>query len=350
MTLGASAREASSRSSTNCLRLDLGARSYDILVGPALIQKAAEALLPLLPQKRVIIISDETVAALHLPSLEASLQAADIAYHSMTVPAGEATKDFKYFQSLCEDILALGIDRKTMLIALGGGVIGDLVGFVASSLLRGLDFIQMPTTLLAQVDSSVGGKTGINSAHGKNLIGAFHQPKLVLADSASLATLPARDLRAGYAEVVKYGLIDDPDFFTWLEEHGSAVLSGEADAQRSAVTRSCANKARIVAADEKEAGQRALLNLGHTFGHAFEAECGYDGRLLHGEAVAIGMAMAMDFSVSEGLCPQDDALRAKNHMYSMVLQPIQPIWEPAEARFRWVLRLCQTHALIRIAY
>lgn len=305
------------------LFLDLGERSYSILVGKGLVADAGERMTPLLRQKRVVIITDENVAALHLERLEISLQAAGIRYDSLVLPAGEATKSFSQFASLCDDILGLGIDRKTMLVALGGGVIGDLAGYAAASLLRGIDFIQMPTSLLAQVDSSVGGKTGINSHHGKNLVGAFHQPRLVLADGDFLDTLPPRELRAGYAEVVKYGLIDDPEFFAWLEKNGPAVLAGNPEAQRFAVATSCAAKARVVAADEREAGQRALLNLGHTFGHAFEAECAYDGSLLHGEAVSIGMAMALDYSVACGLCPAEDALRAKSHMRASGL-PVHP--------------------------
>ena len=233
--------------------------------------------------------------------------------------AGEASKSFASFEKLCEEILALGIERSTVLIALGGGVIGDLTGFAAAVLLRGIDFIQIPTTLLAQVDSSVGGKTGINSGHGKNLIGAFHQPRLVLADTYTLRTLPRRELLAGYAEVVKYGLIDQPDFFAWLEGHGADLVEGDQGVLAQAIETSCAAKAAIVAEDEKEAGKRALLNLGHTFGHALEAECGYGDELLHGEGVALGMIMAFDLSVELGLCPAEDADRVFRHLTAVGL-------------------------------
>jgi 3-dehydroquinate synthase len=265
------------------------------------------------------VVSDANVARLHLPTLAESLARAGIPHDQIVLPAGEATKDFTHLAELAQDLLARRIERNTLLVALGGGVIGDLVGFAASILLRGIDFVQIPTTLLAQVDSSVGGKTGINTPQGKNLVGAFHQPRLVLADLDALATLPRRELLAGYAEVVKYGLIEDHHFFAWLEGHGAALIEGDVEAQRHAVAQSCAAKAAIVAADERETGRRALLNLGHTFGHALEAECGFGEELLHGEAVAIGMVMAFDLSARLGLCPGADGARVARHLASVGL-------------------------------
>ena len=238
---------------------------------------------------------------------------------TLTVPAGEASKSLDVFGRLMEQLLGLGVDRRTLIVAFGGGVIGDLAGFMAASALRGLDFVQIPTTLLAQVDSSVGGKTGINSAHGKNLIGAFHQPKCVLIDTGALKSLPRRELLAGYAEVVKYGAIGDRAFFEWLEANGRALLDGDEALRREAIVRSCEAKARVVAADEREAGQRALLNFGHTFGHAFEAMAGYDGRVLHGEAVAVGMCAAARLSTRLGLCSGQDAERLIAHISAVGL-------------------------------
>jgi 3-dehydroquinate synthase len=301
-------------SATERITVALEGRPYDILVGRDLIARAGEHVAPLAGKNRLVVVTDETVARLHLPALEQSLAAAGLNFRSVVVPPGEKTKDFSHFAGLAEDILAGGIDRGSLLVALGGGVVGDLTGFAAATLLRGIDFVQIPTTLLAQVDSSVGGKTGINTRAGKNLVGAFHQPRLVLADTGALATLPARELRAGYAEVVKYGLIRDRGFFLWLEEHGAAVLGGDPAAQAHAVAESCRAKARVVAADERESGERALLNFGHTFGHALEAETGFSETLLHGEAVAIGMALAFDYAASRGLCPRPDAARVRAHL------------------------------------
>jgi 3-dehydroquinate synthase len=301
------------------LRVELGARGYDILVGGGLIAEAGSTMLPVLRQKRVFVVTDETVAPLHLPALESSLAAAGIAWDTAILPAGEQTKSFEHLAALTDRLLAAGVERSATLVALGGGVIGDLTGFAAAIVLRGIDFVQIPTTLLAQVDSSVGGKTGINTARGKNLVGSFHQPRLVLADIDALATLPRRQLLAGYAEVVKYGLLGDADFFAWLEQNGAGLLAGDAELQREAVTRSCAAKAAIVADDEREAGRRALLNLGHTFGHALEAECGFSDALLHGESVAVGMAMAFELSARLGLCPRADAARAIRHLAAMGL-------------------------------
>jgi 3-dehydroquinate synthase len=297
----------------------LGERSYDILVGDDLLADAGHLMAPVLHQKRVIIVTDETVAGLHLATLERACDSAGITYEALVLPPGEQTKDFTHLDGLVDRLLAAKIERSGTLVALGGGVIGDLTGFAAAITLRGLDFVQIPTTLLAQVDSSVGGKTGINTRHGKNLVGSFHQPRLVLADTEALSTLPRRELLAGYAEVVKYGLIDDPAFFAWLEGHGTAVIEGDLAARRHAVMTSCAAKAAMVAADEREAGARALLNLGHTFGHALEAETGYSGELLHGEGVAIGLVMAFDLSAHLGLCPAEDAARLRRHLAAVGL-------------------------------
>ncbi len=301
------------------LTVDLGPRSYQILIGENLIAEAGAHIAPLIGHPRVFIVCDDNVAEFHLPGLERSLDEANISYQALVLRAGEDTKDFVHLENLIDRLLAAKIERRDSLVALGGGVIGDLAGFAAAIVLRGLDFIQVPTTLLAQVDSSVGGKTGINSPRGKNLIGAFHQPRLVLADCDALSTLPRRELLGGYAEVVKYGLIGDPDFFTWLETHGMAIIEGDAAARRKAVLSSCKAKAEVVAADEREGGRRALLNLGHTFGHAIEAEVGYGGDLLHGEAVAIGMVMAFDLSVQLGLCPPEDAARVRRHLAAVGL-------------------------------
>jgi 3-dehydroquinate synthase len=235
------------------------------------------------------------------------------------LPPGEATKSMAQLAELSDRLLDLGVERTTTLVAFGGGVIGDLAGFAAAIALRGLDYVQIPTTLLAQVDSAIGGKTGINTRHGKNLIGAFHQPRLVLSDTAVLGSLPPRELRAGYAEVVKYGLIDRPDFFAWLEAHGGALLAGEPAAQQHAILESCRAKAAVVAADERELGARGLLNLGHTFAHALEAACGYGDELLHGEAVALGIVMAFELSARLGLCPEDDARRVRAHLAAVGL-------------------------------
>ena len=308
-------------SGRDTLRVELGARSYDIAVGAGLLAQSGALMAPVVRQKRAIIVTDETVAGLHLDALRSGLDQAGIAHRAVVLPPGEGTKDFAHFSKLCEDILALGIERRTPLIALGGGVIGDLTGFAAATLLRGLDYVQVPTTLLAQVDSSVGGKTAIDSRHGKNLIGAFHQPVLVIADTDTLATLPRRELLAGYAEVVKYGLIRDRGFFAWLESAGPKLVAGDAAARRQAVLTSCAAKAAVVAVDERETGERQLLNFGHTFGHALEAETGFGDTLLHGEAVALGMRLAFDLSAQLGLCPKDAPQRVRRH-YEAVGLPI----------------------------
>ena len=300
---------------TRIVRVPLGERTYDVHVGPGLLATAGDVIAPLLKRPFAAIVTDETVAGLHLAALAASLERAGIRTEIIALPPGEATKSFAHLEDLLSRLIDADVERSDLVLALGGGVIGDLAGFAAAILRRGVDFVQIPTTLLAQVDSSVGGKTAIDVAQGKNLIGAFHQPRLVLADTAVLATLPPRELRAGYAEVVKYGLIDDPAFFEWLEANGPALLAGDADLTTAAVSRSVEAKARVVAADEREGGRRALLNLGHTFGHALETAIGYDGALLlHGEAVAAGMGIAFDVSVRLGLCPEGDAARAKTHL------------------------------------
>ena len=292
----------------------LGDRAYDILVEPGAIDSAAAHLAPWL-RNRAVIVTDAHVADTWLPRLSTALEAAGITVDAIVLPAGEATKSWDHLAHLCDALLERGIERGDHIIALGGGVMGDLVGFAASILKRGCGFVQIPTTLLAQVDSSVGGKTAINTRAGKNLIGAFHQPGFVLIDPAVLDTLPRRQVGAGYAEVVKYGLIDDPAFFDWCEANGAALMAGDLDARTHAIVTSVRAKAAIVADDEREtSGRRALLNLGHTFGHALEAETGYSDRLLHGEAVAAGMALAFRYSVRRGLCSGQDAERVAAHL------------------------------------
>ena len=299
----------------------LGDRAYDILIGDSLLDDAGAILAERFPGRRYGIITDDNVAEAQLPRLIASLDAAGLGHTEIVLPAGEATKSWSFLGQAVEGILAARLERGDLVIALGGGVIGDLAGFAASIARRGMDFVQMPTSLLAQVDSSVGGKTGINSPHGKNLIGAFHQPKLVLADLSTLDTLSPRQFAAGYAEVVKYGLIDDEDFFFWLEEHQAEIFAGGA-ARGEAIARCCAHKARVVIEDEKELGVRALLNLGHTFGHALEKDTGYSDRLLHGEGVAIGMALAHGFSARLGLAPSQDTGRIVAHLQKAGLPTI----------------------------
>ena len=291
----------------------LGTRSYDVVIEAGLLARAGALLAPLARGRRMPIVADANVAP-HLETLRASLDAAGIPSEAIVLPAGEGSKSWATLEALCDRLLALGVERGDHVVALGGGVIGDLVGFATAILKRGCGFVQVPTTLLAQVDSSVGGKTGINARAGKNLIGAFHQPATVLIDPAVLDTLPPRELRAGYAEVVKYGLIDDPEFFAWCEANGAALLAGDAAAREHAIAHAVAAKARIVGEDEFETlGRRALLNLGHTFGHALEAEAGFSDRLLHGEAVAAGCALAFGYSAAHGLCAPEDAERVAAH-------------------------------------
>lgn len=305
--------------------VELGDRSYEIRAGSGLLAAAGEQLAPLLRHKSTIIVTDTTVAKLYLEPLEASLNDAGIATQAIVIDPGEQAKEFPSLQRLIEDILDAGVERQTTLIALGGGVVGDLTGFAASILLRGIDFVQIPTTLLSQVDSSVGGKTGINTRHGKNLVGAFYQPRMVIADIDTLDTLPQREFLAGYAEIVKYGLINDPGFFHWLEEHADTMCKGDHAQRLEAVVTCCKAKAAIVSADERETGPRALLNLGHTFGHALEAETGFGAKLLHGEAVAIGIGLAFALSVQLGLCPAADAGRVHGHLRALGLPTLETV-------------------------
>jgi 3-dehydroquinate synthase len=295
------------------LKVALGDRSYDIVIEEGVLGRAGEHLAALARDGRLIIVSDETVWAAQGERLRRGLESVSV--EPIVLPPGEASKSWSTLATLVDRLLALGIERSDHIVAFGGGVIGDLAGFAAAIVNRGCRFVQIPTTLLAQVDSSVGGKTGINVAAGKNLVGAFHQPSLVLIDPECLDTLDPRQLRSGYAEIAKYALIEDAPFFAWLEENGAAVLAGDPDARRTAISTSVAGKARIVAEDERETkGKRALLNLGHTFGHALEAETGFSDRLFHGEAVAAGIVLAFDFSVERGLCPAPDAARARAHL------------------------------------
>jgi 3-dehydroquinate synthase len=296
------------------VHVPLGERAYDILIGPGLIARAGAEIASRLKGRKAAIITDENVAPLYLEALVESLNAAGIASASLVLPAGEKTKSFEHLITACDKVLEARIERNDYVIALGGGVIGDLSGFTAGIVRRGVRFVQVPTSLLSQVDSSVGGKTGINSRHGKNLIGVFHQADLVLADTDVLNTLSEREFRAGYAEVAKYGLIDKPEFFAWLEANWKSVFSG-GSARIEAIAASCQAKADVVVADEHENGQRALLNLGHTFGHALEAATAYDSaRLVHGEGVSIGMVLAHEFSARMNLASPDDARRVEHHL------------------------------------
>ena len=300
------------------VQVALGDRSYDILIEDGLTGRAAEHLGPLARDGRLLVVSDQTVWAALGERLRSGLDG--IKVEPILVPAGEGTKSWNGLASVVDRLLEQGIERKDHIVAFGGGVIGDLAGFAASVVNRGCNFVQVPTTLLAQVDSSVGGKTAINVLAGKNLVGAFHQPSLVLIDPGLLDTLEARQVRAGYAEITKYGLIEDADFFAWLESNGAAVLGGNKAARQRAISVAVAGKARIVEDDEREtSGRRALLNLGHTFGHALEAETGYSDRLLHGEAVALGCVLAFDFSAERGICPAADAGKVRAHFASVGL-------------------------------
>ncbi len=311
--------EPQSGQNPEAVRIALGPRSYTVLVGTGLLREAGRHMARLLPGRSAIVVTDRTVAALYLhPALDA-LRDAGFDCSDLVVEPGERSKDFATLGAVLDSLLSRGIERSTVLVALGGGVVGDLTGFAASILLRGVPYVQIPTTLLAQVDSAVGGKTGVNSSHGKNLIGSFYQPRLVLADMAALETLPQRERRAGYAEVAKYGLIDDAAFFGWLEQRGHALIDGDQSLLQTAVAHACRAKARIVAGDEREAGDRALLNLGHTFAHALEATTGYDGSLLHGEAVAFGIVLAHRLSARLGHCSDDDAERVVAHFRSIGL-------------------------------
>lgn len=304
---------------TNLVHVELGPRSYNIHIGNTVLEQAGAIITPLLNAPRIAVVTDETVMRLHGDTLKNALEKSGITVSFIVRPSGESQKGFGPLQDILDSLLELSFDRKDTVIAFGGGVIGDLTGFAASIFKRGCQFIQIPTTLLAQVDSSVGGKTAINTKYGKNLIGAFYQPKAVLADISVLSTLPEREMKAGYAEVLKYGLLGNAPFFDWLEENGASVLSGNSDAISSAVAVSCETKARIVAEDEFENGKRALLNLGHTFGHALELEAGYDGDLLHGEAVSAGMLMAFEYSHAQGLCTDTDVKRVAKHLTDTAL-------------------------------
>jgi 3-dehydroquinate synthase len=304
---------------TQSVRVGLAERAYDIVIGARLVEQAGDRIAAAFPGVRAAIVTDSNVAASHLATLETSLGAAGIDHTAIVMEPGEKTKNFDALQHVVDTVLAARLERGDIVIALGGGVIGDLTGFASAIVRRGMRLVQMPTSLLAQVDSSVGGKTGINSPHGKNLIGAFHQPSLVLSDTAVLDTLPEREFRAGYAEVAKYGLIDRPQFFAWLEANWRDVFAG-GPARAEAIAESCRAKAEVVARDELETGDRALLNLGHTFGHALEAATGYDGaRLVHGEGVAIGMALAHRFSARMNLASPDDADRVETHLKTVGL-------------------------------
>jgi len=304
---------ATSRASRT-VEVPLAGRAYDVLIGPDLLAEAGRLLATRLRRARCAIVTDENVADHHLPALEASLAAEGRLAGKIVLKPGEGTKSFRELTPLCERLLEIGLERGDVLVAFGGGVIGDLAGFAAGILRRGVRYVQVPTTLLAQVDSSVGGKTGINTPQGKNLIGVFHQPSLVIADTDVLKTLPAREMRAGYAEVAKYGLLGDAKFFTWLEKSWRAIFDHDAAALVEAIETSVKAKAAIVARDEHETGDRALLNLGHTFGHALEAWTGYSDRLLHGEGVAIGMCLAFRLSENLGLCPAGTAARVTAHL------------------------------------
>ncbi|MBB4510873.1 3-dehydroquinate synthase [Rhizobium johnstonii] len=303
-----------SASAIRTVHVPLGERAYDILIGPGLIARAGAEIASRLKGRKAAVVTDENVAPLYLKALVASLDEAGIASAEVVLPAGEKTKSFEHLITACDKVLEARVERNDYVIALGGGVIGDLSGFAAGIVRRGVRFVQVPTSLLSQVDSSVGGKTGINSRHGKNLIGVFHQPDLVLADTDVLNSLSEREFRAGYAEVAKYGLIDKPDFFAWLEANWKSVFTG-GSARIEAIAASCQAKADVVVADERENGQRALLNLGHTFGHALEAATAYDSsRLVHGEGVSIGMVLAYEFSARMNLASPDDARRVERHL------------------------------------
>lgn len=300
--------------------VDLADRSYDIIIGKGVLDEAGERIAALAPGARAVIVSDENVAPLYLDRMQANLAASGIESFGAVVPVGEASKSWHGVETVTSAILEGKLERGDLVIALGGGVVGDLAGFAAAITRRGMRFVQVPTSLLAQVDSSVGGKTGINTTHGKNLVGSFHQPILVLADTATLDTLAPREVKAGYAETVKYGLIDDADFFEWLEVNGQSLLDGDDAIRGQAIARSCTAKARVVAADEHEGGRRALLNLGHTFGHALEVLCGYDAdKLVHGEGVAIGMVLAHRFSHHLGHCSGQDVERMIRHLAALGL-------------------------------
>jgi 3-dehydroquinate synthase len=316
---GVAESQASLSDATRAVNVPLGMRAYDVLIGPGLVAQTGHLIAKRLGAAKCAIVTDENVAHRHLAALEGTLKQEGLLAGSIVLKPGEATKCFTVLATLSERLLELGIERGDLVVAFGGGVIGDLAGFAASILRRGVRFVQIPTSLLAQVDSSVGGKTGIDMPQGKNLIGAFHQPSLVIADTDTLRTLPEREMRAGYAEVAKYGLLGDAPFFAWLEESWKEVFAFEPEAIARAIETSVKAKAGIVGRDETEQGERALLNLGHTFGHALEAWCGYSDRLLHGEAISIGMAQAFRFSEALGDCPSGTAERVAEHFEAVGL-------------------------------
>jgi len=328
---------AADQSST--VRVALGDRAYDIVIGPGLLGSVGRRLADIAPGTRAAIITDETVAGLHLEAVEASLKDQIGLAGTIVLPPGESTKSFAQLEPLCEQLLEMEVERRDTVIALGGGVIGDLAGFAASLIRRGVRLVQVPTTLLAQVDSAVGGKTGIDTPQGKNLVGTFYQPSLVVADADVLETLPDRQFRAGYAEVAKYGLLGDAAFFDWLDENWQDIFAGPGPARSKAIEKSCIMKADIVAEDEREAGQRALLNLGHTFGHAIEAFAGYSHRLLHGEGVSIGMTLAFGFSEELGLCSKQDCERMEAHLKSVGLPTRIVEMEPPHPKAKDLLAL-----------
>ncbi len=304
---------------TQTIHVSLGARSHDVHVGHGLLARAGALIAPFAPTGRVFVVTDQNVARLHRPALVASLEAAGLKNWTITLPPGEETKSFHGLELLCRHLLQAGIDRRDLVVAFGGGVIGDIAGLAAGLVKRGIDFVQIPTTLLAQVDSSVGGKTAIDTPEGKNFVGLIHQPRLVLADLDVLSTLPAREMRCGYAEIVKAGLIGDAEFFAWCESNAARVLDCEPEALARAVGAAVAFKARIVEADEREQGARALLNLGHTFAHALEAHAGYGDALLHGEAVGAGLALAFAHAAGLGYCSGEEARRVRTHLESVGL-------------------------------
>ena len=319
--------------SVTTVSVSLPSNSYDILIGDQLLRNLGQILRNRLEAHKIVVVTDNQVAELYLPRLRESLAREGYDVSEIIVPAGEGSKGFGCFERLVIDMLGSGITRDSLVIALGGGVVGDLAGFVASVVLRGINYVQVPTRLLAQVDSAVGGKTAINTSLGKNLVGSFHQPKLVVADTSVLDTLPQRELLAGYAEVVKYGLLGDAQFFAWLEDNGQALIGGDASARDYAVTTCCQAKSEIVSGDERESGQRLLLNLGHTFGHALEAEVDFDSRLLHGEAVALGAILAFDLSARLGFCTVSSVDRVRNHLVAVGLPTALPtidehVWDP----------------------
>ena len=306
---------------TASVQIALGMRSYLVHIGGGLIARSGELLAPLVRKgaRQVPVVTDATVAALYYQAFAKSLEAAGLTPMPIVLPQGEQTKSFAYLEKLIEALLAQNVDRGSLIVALGGGVIGDLTGFAAGVVMRGVDFAQVPTTLLSQVDSSVGGKTAINTARGKNLVGVFHQPRIVIADTDVLKSLPKRELLGGYAEIAKYGMLGDADFFAWLEANGANALAGDAKAMAHAVAHSCTMKAEIVGRDEREAGDRALLNLGHTFGHGIEAAAGFSDRLIHGESVALGCVLAFKLSAKLGHATSGDVARVERHLAQMGL-------------------------------